>query len=188
MAKMLHTLFQKQMYQLLIPFLIRLISHRQVNPGLLVYNTLIMGKCIKSVFSVVSSHSARTESAESHLVGCKVDDRIVDTSAAVTAAGSYSSCRGLVIGKDIERQRMRHGVDIADRFVQRIVGEDRHYRSEDLLLHHSVSEGGVVNDGRFDFKGAPVRFAAPGCFILVDQVHDPVKMLLINDLAIIIAV
>ena len=76
-----------------------------------------MCKCVKTILPVIRTHTAWAKSAEAHLAGSKVYDGIVDASPAVTALGGQFPCRRLVTGKDIEGERMGHGIDIADRFI-----------------------------------------------------------------------
>ena len=77
-----NTLFQENMDQLIINPSIRLIPHRQVNPGFFVYNALIMGKGFEAFLAVIASHTAFTEAAEWHFAGGEVNDHIVDTATA----------------------------------------------------------------------------------------------------------
>ena len=69
--------------------LIRLVTHGQIQPGLFIYNTLIMREGVKSGFSVISSHPAFPEAAEAHLAGGEMNDGVVDAAAAEAAAGCY---------------------------------------------------------------------------------------------------
>ena len=50
---------------------VRLIPHRQINPGLFVYNAFLVREGIKSSLSVITSHTAFTDTAESHLRCCQ---------------------------------------------------------------------------------------------------------------------
>lgn len=68
--------------------LIWLVSHGKIQPGTLVYNTLIMRKGVKTGFSMVRPHTAFSTSAKPHFTGGKVDDGIIDTSAAEAALRS----------------------------------------------------------------------------------------------------
>ena len=81
-------LFQEFSYQLFVDFSVGLVTHGKVDPCLFVHNTLVMGEGIESLFSVIGSHSAFSESAESHLCGRQMDNGVVDASAAVIASGS----------------------------------------------------------------------------------------------------
>ena len=47
-----------------------------------------MGEGIESLFSVIGSHAAFSETTESHLCGRQMDNGVVDTSAAVITSGS----------------------------------------------------------------------------------------------------
>ena len=61
------SLFQKHPNQLPIELPIRLIPHRQIQPGLLVHNALIVGKSVKAVPAVVGAHAALAAASEAHL-------------------------------------------------------------------------------------------------------------------------
>mgnify|MGYP000674132447 CR=1 FL=1 len=82
-------LSHKHPHHLLINLPILLIPHRKIDPGFLIHDALIVRKCPEAVDAVVGAHAAFTEAAESHIAGCQMDEDIVDTAAAETAAGSY---------------------------------------------------------------------------------------------------
>ena len=67
------------MDQLIINPSVRLIPHRQVDPGFFVYDALVMGKGLEAFLAVIASHTAFTEAAEWHFAGGEVNDHIVDT-------------------------------------------------------------------------------------------------------------
>ena len=119
-------------------FPVGLIAHGKIEPGLFIHDALIVGKCIKAGLSMVRAHAALTESAETHFRCRKMDDRIVDASAAESAPCSNFFRRRFTGRKQVKGQRVGHGVDIADHLIQTVKGEDWHNRSEDLLLHDSV--------------------------------------------------
>src|SRR5699024_4994691 len=123
---------------------------------LFVYDALIVCECIESCLAVVSAHTAFSEAAEAHLRGGKVDDGVVDAAAAEAAASGHFPCSLLVRGEDIQRQRMGHGIDPPDDFVQAVEYQDRHDRTEDLFLHDSVGEGHIVHDCGLDAQSAAV--------------------------------
>ena len=75
----IYCLPQENVNQPVAQFVIRLIAHRQIHPGLLVHDTLIMREGIKTGFSVVSSHAAFTHTAEAHVGGSQMDDTVIDT-------------------------------------------------------------------------------------------------------------
>ena len=70
------------MDQFIIDPPVRLIPHRQVDPGLFVHDTLVMGEGFEAFFAVVAAHSAFSETAKWHFTGGKVNDHIIDASAA----------------------------------------------------------------------------------------------------------
>ena len=78
-----------------------LVSHWQIQPCFFVYNTLIVGEGMKTVFAMVGTHSAFTKAAKSHLTGCQVDDGVIDTSASESTAGSNFFRSFFVGGEDI---------------------------------------------------------------------------------------
>ncbi len=83
------------MNQLFISFFIWLVSHRQIQPVFLIYDTLNVRKSIKSVFSVIRTHTAFAKTAESHFAGSQMNNRIIDTAAAKPTPGSYFSGNNL---------------------------------------------------------------------------------------------
>ena len=70
------------MDQLIINPSVRLIPHRQVDPGFFVYDALVMGKGLEAFLAVIASHTAFTEAAEWHFAGGEVNDHIIDTATA----------------------------------------------------------------------------------------------------------
>lgn len=132
------------MNQLIVEGLIRLIAHRQIEPGLFVYDAFIMGKGIKAVLTVVSAHPAFSEAAEAHFAGGQVDDGIIDAAAAKAAGGGYFFCIGLASGEDIKRQGMLPAVDRLDRLIEAVIGENRQQRAENFLLHDRVGKGNAI--------------------------------------------
>ena len=133
-------LFQKEPHQFFVEPFIWLVTHGQIKPVLFIYDTFIVREGVKSGFSVICPHSAFPEAAEAHLVCGKVNDGIVDAAAAEAAAGCDPAGKCLIPGEDIERQRMRKGVEIADDLILRVIGEDGQDRAEDLFLHHSIGK------------------------------------------------
>ncbi len=164
---------------------IRLVAHGQVQPGLFIYDTLFVGEGVKSGFPMISPHPAFPKAAEAHFAGGKVDDGVVDAAAAEAAAGRYPAGKCLIPGEYVERQRMGHGVEVADDLILGVVSEDRHDRPEDFLLHHGVCEGHVVHHRRLDLQGAAVDPPAADHLVRIDEPADPVIMLLIDDLSVV---
>ena len=151
-----HLLFQEKTYQLFTPFPIGLIPHREIDPCLFVHDALIVAECVKSGLAVVSAHAAFPKAAETHLRGGKVDDGVIDAAAAEAAARGHFPCSLFVRGEDVQRQRMRHGVDPPDDFVQTVEYQDWHDGTEDLFLHDSVGEGHIIHDRGLDAQSAAV--------------------------------
>lgn len=81
-------LTHKQPYHFLINLPIFLIPHRKIDPGLFIYNTLIMRECPEAVDAMIGSHAAFTKAAEAHIAGCQMYEDIVDTATAETTSGS----------------------------------------------------------------------------------------------------
>lgn len=100
------SLFQKHPNQLPIELPIRLIPHRQIQPGLLVHNALIVGKSVKAVPAVVGAHAALAEASEAHLAGGQMDDGVVDAAASEAAARGDMPGHTFVGGKEIQGQRV----------------------------------------------------------------------------------
>ena len=164
---------------------VRLIAHRQVQPGLFIYNAFIMGKGVKPGLSVISAHAAFAKTAESHLRSSKMNDGVVDTSAAKAAAGGDFFCRCFVRGKEIKSQRMRHGVDSGDHFFQIVEYQHGHEGTEDLFLHHRIGKSNIIKDSGFNAQSLSVRDASVDHFLFIDQPQDPVKVFFIDDLPVI---
>ena len=80
---------------------------------------------------------------------------------------------------------MRHGIDFWNDLVLPIISYDWKDRAKDLLLHHRILEGHRVEDGRFNAKGIRIGLPAINDFAGRNQIAEPVKMFLIDDLAII---
>ena len=144
-----------------------------------------MRKCPEAVDAVVGAHAAFTEAAESHIAGCQMDEDIVDTAAAETAAGSYFPGGFFVAGEEVEGQWMSHRVDLCYRASQRFVGEDRKYRSKDLLLHDRIVESYVIKDRWCDLKCFTAGTATADGFGRIDQAVDTVEMFFVDDLPVI---
>ena len=123
-----------------VRFPIGLIAEWKIDPGLFIHDTFHMRKGQESSFSVIRSHSAFTEPAEAHFTGGKVNDRIVDASAAESAERHDSAGGASVLGEEIKRQRVLHGVDLSDRLIQSIKGYDGEKRTEDFFLHNGIIE------------------------------------------------
>ena len=81
--------------------LIRLIAHRQIHPGLLIQNGLIMTKGIKAGLPVVGAHSTFPDTAEAHVGSGKMDHHIIDSAAAITAPLGHFTDNLFVFGEDI---------------------------------------------------------------------------------------
>lgn len=178
-------LFQEKPYHFFTDLPIRLIPHRKIDPGLFIYDALIMGKRVKSRLSVVGAHSAFSESAESHFCSSQMNDCIINASAAEAAAGEYLCRRFFIGGEDVEGQGMGHGIDFMDHLIQMVKYQDRHNGAENFFLHNRIGEGDIVQDGRLNTEAFPVCLSAVHKLILIHQSQKPVKMLFVDDLSII---
>ena len=145
-----NTLFQENMDQLIINPSVRLIPHRQVDPGFFVYDALVMGKGLEAFLTVIASHTAFPETAEWHFAGGEVNDHIVDTATAEATLRGDFFADGFFLGKNVKSQRMSHGIYLSDYFFYGIKSKDRHYRSEDFCLHYGIFEGYLIHDCRFN--------------------------------------
>lgn len=63
-----------------------LIAHGQIYPGLFVYDAFVMAERFEACFAVVRARAARAEPAEGKVGRGKVNDRIVDATAAEAQA------------------------------------------------------------------------------------------------------
>ena len=79
-------LFQEEFYHFLMYFPVGLIPHRQVDPCLFIYNTLIVGESIKTYLAVISPHTTFAESSKSHFSSSQMNDCIVDTASSESTA------------------------------------------------------------------------------------------------------
>ena len=89
------------MDQFIINPSIRLIPHRQVNPGFFIYDALVMGKGFEAFLAVVASHTAFTEAAEWHFASGEVNDHIIDTATAEATLRGDFFADGFVLGKNV---------------------------------------------------------------------------------------
>ena len=178
----------KQPYHFLINLPILLIPHRQINPGLFIYNTLIMGECPETIDSVVGTHAAFSEAAEAHIAGGKMNENIVDTAATETAPRSYFPGGFFIVSEDVEGQRVCHGIDLCNSTSERIVGKNRKNRAEDFLLHDRIIECHMIQDRRLDLKRFTVCFAAAYELGGIDQSGNSGEMLFVDDLSVIFVI
>ncbi len=77
-------LSQEEMQQLFIQVAgIRLVTHRQIQPGFLIDNALMVGKGIEAGLSVIASHAAFADTAKAHLRCGKMNNRVIHAAAAI---------------------------------------------------------------------------------------------------------
>ena len=144
-----------------------------------------MRECPEAVDAMIGSHAAFTKAAEAHIAGCQMYEDIVDTATAETTSGSNFPGIFFIFGEDIKSQRMCHGIDLCYGTSERVIGEDRKYRTEDFLLHDRIFEGYVIKNRRLDLKCFTVGTTAADSFGRIDQTVDTVEMLFVDDLSII---
>mgnify|MGYP001044829679 CR=1 FL=1 len=75
-----------------------------------------------------------------------------------------------------------HNVDC---FLQCIIGQDGQNRSEYLFPHHCITESHIFHDRWRYPETLSVTTAPTYHLIRIDQSHDPVIMLPVNDLSVI---
>ena len=81
--------FEEFSQHFLIFFPIRPIAHGQIDERLFIDDTLFVRKAIEALFPVIAAHAAHTYSAERHLAGSEVNNRIVDAASAETTFAKY---------------------------------------------------------------------------------------------------
>ena len=134
---------------------------------------------------MIRTHAALPKAAEAHLAGGEVYDGIVNTAAAKAAARGEFSGGFPVARKDVESQGMGHGIDFPDGFIHGIISKDGKQRTENLFLHHGVSEVYGIHDGRFYFQAFSVCISSADDFVPVHQAEDALKMFSVYDFAVV---
>ena len=108
---MLNSSAQKNMKQFFVTFaMVGLVTHGQIQPGFFIHDTLVMGKCIKTGFSVVASHTAFSHTAEAHFGSGKVNNGIIDAAASIGNFSQHSSDMGLIMTEQIQGKRLCLGL------------------------------------------------------------------------------
>lgn len=80
---------------------------------------------------------------------------------------------------------MRHGVDLWNNLIHRIISYNRKDRTKNLLLHHRIIKGDRVKNRWLNAKRIRIGSSAIGYFSGGDQITESVKMLFIDDFSII---
>ena len=62
---------------------IGLITHRQIQPGFLIDNTLIVGKGVKAGLPVIASHAAFADAAKPHFCCGKMNNSVIHAAASI---------------------------------------------------------------------------------------------------------
>ena len=80
---------------------------------------------------------------------------------------------------------MGHDVDTSDHLIQIVIYQDRHNRPEDFFLHNRIGKCYIIHNRRFNTERFTVRISSVYHLLFIDQTHDTVEMLFINDLPVI---
>ncbi len=99
---------------------------------------------------MVAAGAGVTHAAEGQFRWKGVLDHVVDARAAGRGPVEEGVGRGGVLREHVRRQGLLPGVHEVDGCVDRLDGEDRQDRAEDLLLHDGGVGVGVDDDGRVD--------------------------------------
>ena len=108
----------KQPDQKIKNFIIRLIAHWKIQPCLLIDNTLIMTKRVKTGLAMVRTHADINKTDEDHLTCRQVNHRIIDTATTKAAICHHTIGIGLTLRKHIQGERMLSAIDLADHRIQ----------------------------------------------------------------------
>ena len=181
-VKCLHfLLLQKQLQQRPLPHRIRLIPDRQIDPVVFLHDAAAVAEQFKALFSVIASHSARTDTSKSHIAGRKVDDRVVDTASAETAVFQDLLFVAAASCKQIKRQRSVMTRHVRNHFGKIMKRHHRQNRPENLFLHQRISRGNVIHNGRLNLKRMRITPSADLDIGAVQQPAKPHKMLFIDN-------
>ena len=102
---------QKYFQQQILPPTIRLITNRQIQPGIFFYYASAVAEQLKALTAMIASHATSAHSAKAHITCCQVNNCIVDTSAAKAAKLQNPALCFFTPCKQIERKRffpLRH--------------------------------------------------------------------------------
>ena len=144
-----------------------------------------MAEQFKALFSVIASHSARTDTPESHIAGRKVDDRVVDTASAEAAVFQDLLFMTAASRKQIQRQRSVMARHVRDHFRKIMKRHHRQNWSKNLFLHQRISRGNVIHNGRLNLKCIRITCSADLHISSVQQPAKPHKMLFIDNPSIV---
>ena len=133
---------------------------------------------------MIGTHAAGADAAKAHVRCCQMDDGVIDAAAA-KRAGLCDAPHGLfVLGKQVQRERMRMAVDGCECLVQRIIRQDGKNRPENFFLHHGIVPCDIGQNGGADAVLLRLKFAAIDQLVSVNKTGDSVKMLLIDDFSV----
>ena len=132
---MLYHLLQQAPYHFKVDFLIWMVPHRQIDPGIFFNDAPVMGKGIKAQSAVVASHPRVPDAAKPHIRICQMNDRIINAAAAKGAGIQDFVFCGLALCEQIKSEGFWAGADEADAFIKIGIGHHRQDRPEYLFLH-----------------------------------------------------
>ena len=183
---MLNSSAQKNMKQFFVTFaMVGLVTHGQIQPGFFIHDTLVMGKCIKTGFSVVASHTAFSHTAEAHFGSGKVNNGIIDAAASIGNFSQHSSDMGLIMTEQIQGKRLCLGLQGKYHVVKIFICQHRQDGTEDFFLHDGIFESHVIQNGRSNALRSRIRITAAHYFGGVYQSAKSLKMLFVDDFSVV---
>lgn len=103
-------LSQEEVNQQVIDSSVWLIAHGQIQPGLFIHDGFVVRKGIKAGLAMVTAHAALAKAPEGHPGCCQMNDGVIYTPSAKTHAAHDLFLHSLIGCKQIQRQRVRHGI------------------------------------------------------------------------------
>ena len=110
---------------------------------------------------------------------------IVDASTTVGELAGDPLLGLFVSTEEIQGQRFRFLFYKADRLIDRIVGDDRENRSEDLLLHDGRGFDHIDQEGRGDPFAFGIDLSAVGESAILEEGNEPIERGIGDDRGII---
>ena len=96
-------LVEEEADDLIFPGGVGLVAEYEIQPGVFLYDGLLMGEGVKRLASVVAAHTRIAHSAKRQVIGCNMDDGIVDATTAESEPLGEEVLRTFVLRKEIER-------------------------------------------------------------------------------------
>ena len=125
-------------------------------------NRPVMGEGQEAFLAVIVPHTGITNPAERQVVLGHVHQGIIDAHAAGMGVVHHMLLVGLVIAKEIQRQRPWPVIDVMDRLVQTAVTDDRQDRAENLVLHHLHVRRGLQHQCQRNLPGTVLHVLVGG--------------------------